>query len=172
VVAIETPFDKDLAALSSKLAQTNLAWGDSKQQAKALESKDAALELSKTDGKGGPAPTAPAADRGAFSAKAPRIAAVDLLDDIRDGRVKLKDLKEEELPEELRKIKAEERQKYLDDLAKKRDEFKKEAIDLDKKRAEFITKKLAESKDKGKEGFDNQVLEILRKQAKKKGIDY
>ena len=55
---------------------------------------------------------------------------------------------------------------------KKRAELNKEAIELDKKRADFIQKKLAEDKTDTKDGFDTQVLEVLRKQAMKHKIEY
>ena len=45
-------------------------------------------------------------------------------------------------------------------------------MELDKKRGDFIAQKLNENKNKGKDAFDNQVLEVLRKQAKKFEIDY
>jgi hypothetical protein len=48
------------------------------------------------------------------------------------------------------------------------------SLELDKKRSDWIAKKTAEDlkKDKGKDSFDNQVLEVLRNQAKNNGIAY
>ena len=43
---------------------------------------------------------------------------------------------------------------------------------LEQEEYDFITKKLAEDKGKGKDGFDNQILETLRKQAEKVNIKY
>ena len=62
----------------------------------------------------------------------------------------------------------------MDKLSKRRAELNTEALDLDKKRSDFIAKKLSEDKNKnrGKDGFDSQVLEMLRKQAKKHNIEY
>ncbi len=71
---------------------------------------------------------------------------------------------------------AKERQEYLDKLGKRRAELNKKVLELDKKRGECIKEELAkrakkEGKD-AKDGFDNQVLESLRRQAKKHHIDY
>jgi hypothetical protein len=46
----------------------------------------------------------------------------------------------------------------------------KEAQDLDKKRADHIAKEQEKQKQKG--GFDAEVLQMLRQQARKHKIDY
>ena len=118
--------------------------------------------------------TAPAlaADRAAFNAGRGIINSYDLLSDIKSGKVKLDSLKDEELPEDLRKLPKEKRQAYLDEIEKKRDKLREEARDLSKKRDDFTKKKLEEEGKKAKEGFDQKVEELLKKQAKKSGIDY
>ena len=113
-----------------------------------------------------------AADSAGFRSKASRIAANDLLDDLKEGKIKLEDVKEDELPDELKKMKPEERKAHVEKLQKERDDLKKKALELDKKRLDFIAKKLAEDKGKAKDGFDNQILETLRKQAEKVNIKY
>lgn len=168
VVAVATPFDKDLAKLNTELAKTAVNWGDEKAQ-KGNELKD--KEVRKLESA---APGA-AADRAAYNAKQAgegRVAGYDLLDNIKDGKVKLEEVKKEHLPPEMQKMTLEEQKAHLDKLAKQRAELNKQVLELDKKRADFIAKKLAEDKDKNKNGFDNQVLEMLRKQAKKANIDY
>jgi len=125
-------------------------------------------------GAGGPGITAGAiaADRATFNAMRGTINSWDLLGDIKSGKVKLDNLKDEELPEDLRKIPKEKRQAYLDELEKKREKLREEARDLAKKRDEFTKKKLEEQGKKVKEGFDQKVEELLKKQGKKAGIDY
>lgn len=112
------------------------------------------------------------ADRAAYNARRGGINSYDLLNDIKTGKVKLADLKDEELPEALRKLPPEKRQAYLDDLEKKREQLRQEALELAKKRDQFTKEKLAEQGKNAKEGFDLKVQETLRKQAKKVGIDY
>jgi von Willebrand factor type A domain len=120
------------------------------------------------------AATAPAlaADRAVFNASRGFINSYDLLGDLKAGKVKLDSLKDEDLPEELRKLPKEKRQAYLDEIEKKREKLREEARDLAKKRDEFTKKKLEEEGKKAKNGFDQKVEELLRKQAKKAGIDY
>jgi Mg-chelatase subunit ChlD len=163
VVVIATPFDADLAKINSELASTTVVYGSEKAQKKAKESADGAAKLA------GPA----AADRAAYNARTGGNAAYDLIDNINKGKVKLEDLKKEELPEEMRKMTLEEQKTHLDKLTKRRAELNMQVAELDKKRSEFITKKLAEdTKNRAADSFDNQVLRILQTQARRNGIEY
>ena len=164
VQVVETPFDKELAELNGKLVKTNVCYGLEKDRWAGEDKKAAAEAL---PGAGGVA-----ADSAGFRSKASRIAANDLLDDLNEGKIKLGDVKEDQLPDELKKMKPEERKAHVEKLQKERDELKKKALELDKKRLDFIAKKLAEDKGKAKDGFDNQILETLRKQAEKVNIKY
>lgn len=162
VATIATPFDKDLAKINGQLAEKTLVYGNRRRQEEGKAKQEAAREL---------APAA-AADRAAFAGKSGKVAAYDLIDALQKGNVKLKDLKKEELPKELQELKPEARDKYIKKLDEERKALQKQAVELDKKRSEFIRKKQAETGGKDKSGFDGQVLEILRKQAKKHKIDY
>src|SRR5262249_15821593 len=143
-----------------ELTKSTLCYGDRREQA-AGEAKNAdALKL---------APAA-AAERAAFNAKKDQSAHYDLLDAVKQNRVKLEELKKGQLPPEMQKVTLTEQKAHLEKIEKQREELRKEARDLDKQRTEFIAKKLAESK--GKDGFDQQVLEMLRKQAKKVKVEY
>ncbi len=161
VIAIATPFDKELADINGELARTTLVYGrrDMKEAGEAKRLSAATL----------PAPAA--ADRAAFGAKSGKAAAYDLLDAVKSGKVKLEEVKKEELPDVMQKMTLKEQKEYLDKLDKRRTELNKKALELDKKRSEYIKQELAKKKD-GKDSFDSQVLESLRKQAKKYDIDY
>jgi hypothetical protein len=162
VVSIATPFDKELAKINSEMTRKTLVFGDAKMRdgGKAKLAEARAL-----------APGA-AADRAGFAGKTGIAASYDLIEAIKAKRVKLEDIKEAELPEELKKLKTvAERRTYLVRIEKERDDLNKKAADLDGKRNAYIKQELAK-KGKGKNAFDNQVLEMLRKQAKKHGIAY
>jgi Mg-chelatase subunit ChlD len=162
VVAVATPHDARLAEINAQLARSTVVFGDDAKRERDLRKADEAAKL--------PAPAA--ADRAGFAGKEGKAASYDLLDAVKNKRVKLEDLKEDQLPAELKKLTLEERKTHLEKLDKQRTALQKEAVELDKKRSEFIQKKLAEDKKGGKDSFDNQVLEVLRKQAKKTGVDY
>jgi Mg-chelatase subunit ChlD len=167
IVAIATPYDKDLGAINAELARSTVTYGDAKVRGAGEAKKAEAEKLSAAPGGVGPA-----ADRAGKIAKDGKVAAYDLIDAIKEKKVKLEDLKDDDLPDDLRKMKPEERKAHLAELEKKRDELTKKAGDLDKKRTEYLDKKLKEDKKGGKDGFDTQVVEMLRKQAKKYKIEY
>src|SRR5262249_13269959 len=124
VVVIETPFDKDLAKINADLAATTLCYGDAKLQALGKGKADAAKAL--------PAPAA--AERAGFAGKSGMAASYDLLDAIKGGKVKLKDLKDTELPEEMQKLTPKQREEFLVKAEKTRADLLTRAADLDKKR--------------------------------------
>jgi Mg-chelatase subunit ChlD len=163
VVAVATPYDKDLERLNAELTKTTLTYGDRREQALGLVKVSEAMALAAPIG---------GADRAAYAAKSGRVASFDLLDSIKDGKVRLDSIRPEHLPPELQKLSPKERQEYLNKLDKRRTEIRKEVLKLDKSRSDFIAKKLAGDKGQAKDGFDNQVLDILRKQAKKCAIEY
>jgi hypothetical protein len=113
-----------------------------------------------------------AAERAGYNAKLRQNAAYDLVDAVKQKKVDLEKLKKEELPAEMQKMTLAEQKAHLAKLDKDRETLQKEALDLDKKRADYITKKTAESSKNNKSAFDKQVLEILRKQAKKVKVEY
>ena len=162
VVAIATPYDAPLAKINRDLAESTLVYGGTAMR-KAGEKK-------KEDARGLAAPAA--ADRAAFAGKSGKAATYDLIDAMKAKKVDLKQLKESELPEQLKKLKTpREREEFIKKVEEKRTKLNKEAIDLDKKRLSFLQDKMKKD-GKGKDSFDNNVLEMLRKQAKKHKIEY
>jgi Mg-chelatase subunit ChlD len=170
VVAVETPFDKDLAKVNTELARSTLTYGHARFREKGEKRREATLAL----------PTAPAAERastagrtsgaGGFSGSG---GAYDLLDAVKDGKVKLKELKKDELPTEMQKLSPKEQEEHLKKVEKRRAELNTRAADLGKKRAEFIAKKLREDgKNPARDTFDGQVLQILQRQATRVNIRY
>ena len=57
-------------------------------------------------------------------------------------------------------------------MESRRTELNKEAVELDKKRSEYIKQERAKQGKKTTDGFDSQVLRMLRKQAAKYDIKY
>jgi Mg-chelatase subunit ChlD len=163
VVTIATPYDTDLAKINTELTRTTLTYGSRAMQA-AGETKKA---------KGAALPAGVAADRAGYYARTHSAASYDLLQNIKDGKVKLEDVKKEELPQELQKLSLPEQRAYLEKLDKSRTELMTKAADLDKKRAAYIAQKQKEDvRDRGRDSFDNQVLLILRRQAARSNIAY
>ncbi len=158
VVAMTTPIDGDLAYIGEELLKTALIHGDAATKTKGARMLAAARALK------GPA----AADRAAFCAKSKEIGPYDLIDAIKATRVKLEDVKDDELPESMKRLRTlKARRSYLDRVAGRRAELYKKAVALEMKRAAVLAARKGD-----RESFDLKVLEVLRKQARKFDIDY
>jgi Mg-chelatase subunit ChlD len=162
VRVVSTPFDKRLGELNARLSRTTLVFGSWARQAEGRGKEEAARKL----------PAHAAACRIAYQAKNAQVCAFDLLDNVKQGKVKLEELKREELPPELCKLSLKEQKAYLARVDRERTALNREVLELDRKRSTYIAKKQAEEAKKGRAGFDAQVLEVLRNQAKKAAIAY
>lgn len=160
VVAVATPFDKELGELSDKLGTTVLAFGEKEKKAAVALAEGGARDYA-DDTK---------AARAAAKAYAPRVSEADLVDAVRENRVKLEEVKEEQLPEALKKLSAEERKAHVEKLSKEREEIRARIVEVSKKRDAYVA---GELKKRGtKDSFDEVVLKALQKQGEKKGIRF
>ncbi len=165
VVAIAAPQDKELDELNTKVGRTIIGWGNAALRKEVL-TKQGTSELA--------APVAKA-ERLSFNAKSGKTVQGEgeLLDALAEKKVTLDKVKKDELPEELRKLSADELKAHVEAKQKERAELQKRITELSKERDAYITaerKKLAKA-GKG-DGFDEKVSQSLRAQAKKKGIRY
>lgn len=162
MVAVTTPFDADIAKVSTDLGKTMITYGKAEEQTVARGKVMAAAE----------APASVAADRASFNlAKGGRAiqGGGDLLDALKDNQVSLDKLKSEDLSPEMRKMTPEQRTAYVAAQQKTREALNGQLTELAKKRADFIA---AENKRLATEGkgdsFDQKVAEIVTEQAKRK----
>lgn len=170
-VVTGTPFDGELAELGGALAATRVHYGTAAEQAALRKRAKAADETAAA------APTAARASRGVFMSKAAGEKTLsggkDLVADATKGEVKLDELKEEELPEVMRDMKPEQRQKYLAERSARRTALQAEINALAAKRQQYIKAKVEEAnKAGGKQSLDAAIYDSIRKQAAKCGITY
>jgi hypothetical protein len=123
------------------------------------------------------APTEAVADRAFFMARSSGAGVVsgegELIDALSSGRVKIEDLDEEELPEEMKKMNEEEKKAYVEGVKVKREKLAEELKKLTDQRDEYIAlerKRTAETMPK--DSFDQQVAEMIRNQAARKGFKF
>ncbi len=180
IVAIATPFDGELAKINTELARSTVTYGSAERRAKGAAKKEAVLAM----------PRAAAADRAAFSGRAatapaapgmgmmgggfgPLSATYDLVNAVKAGQVKLKELKKDQLPKEMQKLSLKEQEAYLAKVEQRRKELNAKAVELDKKRSAFIAEKQrADARNPAQNSFDGQVLRILQRQAGRVNIRY
>ena len=178
VAVIATPQDKELAELSIKLGDTLIAYGN-KMQREQLLSKQSDADASVGGAVGVAAASAATksnvAERASYNLKSGKVVQGEgeLLDALKDGKLKIASVKKDELPEELRKLSDEEFKAVVAKKQTERDGIQKQIAALSKQRDAFIaTERARLTKEKKTDGFDEQVSKSLRKQAEKKGIHY
>jgi hypothetical protein len=165
VVVVSTPYDADLVTINRKLVETTLTFGAPTARAEADAKKETAYNLE----------TSSAAPRAGVAGKSKKTAAYDLLDNIKEGKVQLEQLKKEELPKELQTLSRDQQRSYLKNLAKQRATLQSQAADLGQKRQDYILQKNREQgqgQQQVQDSFDNRVMEMLQIQARRANIHY
>lgn len=165
MVAMTTPMDGELAALNRKLGGTLVAYG-SEPARRSVAAKQLAAEA---------APASVTADRLHFNVTA-GVAVQgegELLDSLANGKLKLAEVKKDQLPVEMQKLSEAELKSAIEKKQKERAELQTQVAKLAKQREEFLTKERQRLAAAGKgDSFDEKVAQTLRAQAAKKGIDY
>lgn len=166
VAEVSTPMDKELAELQRQLIGTNVAYSGQ-------AGLKMAAELNKAENLAAAAPMASQADRSSAltNQKSGRLGTWDLLDAVKEKRVKLDELKDEELPAEMQKMPPEKRREYLDTKQKERDGIVKKMQELSRARDEFIQAEI-KKQNLDKNSVDQIILNTLRQQAEKKGFKF
>ncbi len=165
MVRIDAPQDKEIAVLNSAIGETLVCYGKEDARREVV-AKQAASEA---------APASATADRLRYNAATGRAVqgTGELIDAIDRDEAKLADLKDEELPEELRSLAPEAREAFVEAKRAKRKELQAK---LDTLLAERNAHIVAERKRLAKEGegdaFDGEVASTVREQAARKGITY
>jgi len=162
IVHIDTPYDDELVELGQKLNETYIAYGyygdeyKKRQEEQDLNAGNQAPEVlvERTVTKGS----------GQYKNES-----WDLVDADKEGNVKIEDLKEAELPEEMKDMTIEERKEYVEEKAKLREEIQTKINKVDKLRREYIADQLVKEQDNT---LDAAMLKIIRKQAAEKNYEF
>lgn len=169
-IASATPFDTEIATLSRDLDGTRLFYGTDRErsiQEGRAETGDKLYDY---------APASAVASRAVFNAgKAGEenfTGGQELVNDIAKGKVALSELKAEQMDEKLRAMTEKEREAYVADMAKKRNELQQQIQKLSKERQEYIQKEIRQNNLAEKSSLDHQLYECIKTQAEKKDIKY
>lgn len=164
VSAVTTPYDKKLGELGARIGGTYLAYGAAPARSRAMGMASETESRVMTA-----APAAAAADRAVNKAINRYAYAGDLLQDVENGAVKAESVKEDQLPDDLKKLSPDARKKEIARRIAARKAMRAEILTLSKQRDAYLIS--AQKKKGGKKvGFDTAVAEALRKQAAKKNI--
>lgn len=173
-LAVKTEYDDQILKLNDELNKTYVAYGK--------EGKDRAANQVEQDANAFKAP-------GAGGAAAPKLAALersvskagalyrnegwDLVDKLKNDKTfDITKLKDEDLCDEMRKMKPEERVAYVKKKAEERAEIQKKIGDLAAKRQKKVDEELAKQpKSESEKALDEAVKGVVRDQAREKGFE-
>lgn len=170
VQTIATPYDEQLGQLATKLGGTYVAYGGGEGEDGRRYREAAAAGIARSeDSVATAAPSEAKAARALNKAVNASAYIGDLLQGIENGTVQIDKLKEEDLPDHLRRMPLDQRKREIEKRLAERRELRAQILGLSKQRAEYIT---AERKKSGMKdgGFDAAVTTALKDQLKRKGI--
>lgn len=168
-IEVNTPYDSVISVLSDQLDDTRIYYGDEKQKGAAADKVEKTKFITRS------AKANVKAQRAEYNftttGKDSYYGDKELLEEYRDKKVVVEDIKKEELPEEMKNMSTAEKTKYVEQKLAKRDSLNKELIKYSKLRQEYIQKDLS-SRDTTvvENSFSNQIYKSIQKQTEKKNI--
>ena len=169
-VAVTTPFDKEMAELSTAMGKTRIYYGTAEEREELARRGERSSEIIAKA-------AAPAvADRAMFLSREAGAKSFagrqELVTEVLGGKLKPEDVDEKLLPEGMRGMTSEERRAFVQKQIERRKELQAKIQKLHAKRRAYIEKELREKGLKGKDSFEKAILDSMREQAAKKGIIY
>ena len=165
IVHIAAPQDKEIQELSVKLNQTYLAYGvlgrDNYARQRQQDMTNANLSIE-----------ASIQRSVAKSSSNYMNEHWDLVDALAKDADKLGELKEEQLPENMRKMTEKERKEYIEAKAKERAEIQKKIQTLNESRKKYVAVELKKQQAAGGKTLGSAVIQAVREQAKKKNFKF
>ncbi|MEX2216357.1 MAG: vWA domain-containing protein [Phycisphaeraceae bacterium] len=166
VVDIEAPQDKELAALNTKLNGTFVPYGKHGEEGKANQ----AAQDANSAGLSGANLAQRAVAKGSANY---RNSMWCLVDAITLDNVDITKVKEEDLPENMKKMSMDERKAYLEGKKKEREDLQKQMAALSIDRQKYVDEAMKKEAEKtGKETLDSAVIKSVRKQAEAKNYKF
>ncbi len=164
MLAITTPMDTELAELNRKVGRTLVAYGGERVRREVL-AKQTASEA---------APASVTADRLWFNARSGKSVQGEgeLLDSFAEGKMKIGDVKKDQLPADWEKLDDAELRAAIEKKQQERTELQARILQLNRDRDAYITAERKKQVSVKADSFDEQVAAAIRAQAARKGITY
>jgi len=163
IVHIDAPQDAEIIKLGQQLNKTYIAFGNSGREKKELQAEQDENSMSLS-------PEVMVQRSVAKSGGQYKNSSWDLVDAKKDGSVKIEELKDEELPDEMKKMTVQERKTYLDKMGKEREKIQTEINKLNDERSKYVAQKMLENKNDNT--LDAVMIKTIREQAKEKNYKF
>ena len=168
-VHIESPHDKQIAKLGVELNKTYIAFGAAGKAGQARqEAQDQNSGAAAGSGQGIALSRSVTKANGYY-----KNSSWDLCDWVKEKGNDITKVKEEDLPENMKKMTMEERKAFVAKKQKEREDISKQINDLNKKRQAFVTeerKKMAEKS--GEKTLDSAMIDAIHAQGKSKNYNF
>ncbi len=163
-VVIATPFDEQLATLSVEVNVTYIPFGADGQRGM----QNQTIQDSNSSNMN----SAAAASRARTKASANYQCSWDLVDACNSNQVELKNVKTEDLPENMQSMTISERTAYLKEVLDRRETIQKKIQKVSVQRNGFLAKAKSEMSAANEMSFDHILRNAIRKQAIAKGFQF
>lgn len=166
IVAINAPQDTEIARLGTELNKTYLPYGKMGREGQARQSAQDSNASGVSQG---------TLVSRSISKGSPDVYcndAWDLVDAIKNGKCKLDDLKDDDLPEELRKLSQVDRKARVVAKGKEREAIQKRIATLGKERESYVVAERRKQAASSKETLDTAILKAVRDQASRVNIRF
>ncbi len=163
IVHISAPQDKTIVELGQELNQTYIAYGKAgkgKKERQKRQDKNALSVNEEVMVQRSVAKSSPQYSNTTW----------DMVDAIKEGKVKIEDMKEEDLPEELKKMNKKERKEYVEKMQKKREAIQKKIKKLNQERQKYVLEKRKQIS--GEQTLDEALVKAIKEQASKKNYKF
>jgi hypothetical protein len=168
-VAIETPFDTQIATLAAELDSTRLYYGSADERAAMQAKVEATTRLNEE------ASVTARARRGAFNVTSAGagnfLGNRELVDDVASGRVDVAAVPPAQLPASVAALPVDAQRELLAAKAEKREELKRQIADLAAQRDAYIETQV-EAEGGAVSSLDKQIYDAVREQAAPLGLEY
>ena len=163
IVHIDAPQDDEIIKLGQELNKTYIAFGNYGKEKKVLQEEQDANSMSLSN-------EVMVQRSVTKSGGQYRNSTWDLVDAKKDGSVKIEELKDEELSEEMKKMNKEERKAYVDMMSKERENIQRKINKLNEERSKYVAQKMLENKNDNT--LDAVMIKTIREQAKQKNYKF
>lgn len=167
-IAVDTPYDQELAALSARLDETRLFYGSETDKARMSDKSRASKKLHNESS------VSSRARRSVFnltdSGRKSNLGSQELVEAVTTGQVSVDTLAEEELPDSLRAISKEERHEKIEQLSLERQTLNQELREIAEKRATYIKETLKPAATVN--SLETQLYDAIKRQSRATGLTY
>jgi hypothetical protein len=163
IVHIDAPQDVEIVKLGQELNKTYIAFGNQGREKKELQAEQDANSMNLS-------PEVMVQRSVTKSGSQYRNSSWDLVDAKKEGKVKVEELKDEQLPENMKKMTVQERKSYLDKMEKERELIQRKINNLNDERSKYVAQKMLENKNDNT--LDAVMIKTIREQATQKNYSF